>query len=261
MKLTILSIATISAVFASSCTKVIDIDLNKSNPQYIIEGEVTNAEDVQTVHVTRSVNFSDENKYPAVTNAIVIISDDAGNTDTLTQDQPGYYKTAQIKGVPGRTYNMVVLVDGQKFEAVSTMPEPVLIDTLSIVEQSSFGKKIKAPIATFHEPAGAGHYYYFMVYRNHHRVKTIYIDNDQINDGAVFERFLPDADSSYNPGDKVCVDLQSITKEMYDYYFSLQQTIEQSSATPTNPVTNISGHNVQGYFSVHTADRRKMIAQ
>lgn len=260
MKYSSLLIAAIGILSNSSCTKVIDIDLNKSNPRYIIEGEITNAETSQTVHITRSVNFSDENKYPAVTNAIVIISDNAGNTDTLTQDQPGYYKTAQLKGIPGRTYKMVVLVDGQKFEAVSTMPEPVQLDTLSVVEQSSFGKKIKAPIATFREPAGTGHYYYFMVYRNHHRVKTIYIDNDQTNDGTVFQRFLPDADSSYNPGDKVCVDLQSITKEVYDYYFSLQQTIEQSSATPANPVTNISGVNVLGYFSAHTADRRKIIA-
>lgn len=260
MKFFHLIIATISILSASSCTKVIDIDLNKSNPQYIIEGEVTNAVAVQTVHITRSVNFSEDNNYPAVTNAVVIISDDAGNLDTLIQDEPGYYKTTKIAGIPGRTYKMEVSVDGQRFIASSKMPEPVLIDTLRMEERPSFGENIKAPAVTFHEPAGTGHYYYFMVYRNHHRIKTIYIDDDQASDGTVINRFLPDADSSYNAGDKVCVDLQSITKEVYEYYFSLQQTIGQSSATPANPVTNISGSNVLGYFSAHTADRRKLIA-
>lgn len=260
MKSFSLIIAAISILSASSCTKVIDIDLNKSNPQYIIEGEVTNAAAEQTVHITRSVNFSEDNKYPAVTNAVVVISDDAGNLDTLIQDEPGYYKTTKIAGIPGRTYKMDVSVDGQSFIASSKMPEPVLIDTLRMEERPSFGKNIIAPAVTFHEPAGTGHYYYFMVYRNHHRIKTLYIDDDQASDGTVINRFLPDADSSYNTGDKVCVDLQSITKEVYEYYFSLQQTIGQSSATPANPVTNISGSNVLGYFSAHTANRRKLIA-
>lgn len=243
----------------SSCTKVINIDLNDSNPQYIIEGEVTNAEALQTIRITRSVNFSDDNQYPAVVSAIVILSDDAGNSDTLKQEEQGLYETDKIKGVPGRTYSLQIFVDGNKFYATSKMPPAVLIDTLGISEQYSFGKQIKAPMVTFHEPVGEGQYYYYMVYRNHHRIKTIYIDNDQPNDGTIIERFLPDADSSYNSGDKVCVDLQSISKELYEYYFSLQQTIAQSSATPANPVTNISGGNVLGYFSAHTADRRKLI--
>lgn len=257
-KLTLTIVAAVS-LFATSCTKVIDLNLNKSNPQYMIEGEVTNADVMQTVRITRSVNFSNDNQFPAVTNAVVIISDDAGNTDTLKQDDPGYYRTDEIKGVSGRTYSLKILVDGNTFHASSKMPQPVLMDTIKISEQSSFGKQIKAPIVTFHEPEGAGHYYYYMVYRNHHRVKTIYIDSDQANDGSIVERFLQDADSSYNSGDKVCVDLQSISKEVYDYYFSLQQTIGQSSATPVNPVTNISGDKVLGYFSAHTADRRKLI--
>jgi hypothetical protein len=225
----------------------------------MIEGEVTNAESAQTVRITRSVNFSDNNQFPAVTNATVILSDDAGNADTLTQYDPGYYKTDKIKGEPGRTYSLKIFVDGKTFHASSKMPQPVAMDAMSVSEQSSFGKLIKAPVVTFHEPQGAGHYYYFRVYRNHHRVKTIYIDTDQANDGSIVDRFLPDTDSSYNSGDKVCVDLQSISKEVYDYYFSLQQTIGQSSATPANPVTNISGGYVLGYFSAHTADRRKLI--
>ena len=261
MKYSLLILAAIGVLSNSSCTKVIDIDLNKSNPQYVIEGEVTNAHASQTIHITRSVNFSDDNQFPGVVNAVVILSDDAGNRDTLVQDQPGYYSTDKIKGIPGRTYNLEILVDNHTFYASSRMPEPVVIDTVTMVERSSFGKQIKAPVVSFHERKGTGHYYYFMVYRNHQRVKTIYIDNDQANDGTIIERFLQYADSSYNSGDKVCVDLQSITKEVYEYYFSLQQTIGQSSATPANPITNISGGNALGYFSAHTADRRKLTVQ
>ncbi len=261
MKNSFFAAAAFCVLSLASCTKVVQVDLNKSNPQYVIEGEITNNDDLQKVHITRSVNFSDVNSYPAVINAVVIISDDAGNLDTLLQAEPGYYQTANVRGVPGRTYSLEVLVDGFKFSALSTMPQVVHIDTVTVADQSSFGKKIKAPIVTFHDPAANGNYYCFTVYRNHHRLRSLYIDNDIANNGGVINRSLPDADSSYAAGDAVRVDMQCISKEMYDYYFSLQQTISQNSATPANPVTNISGGHVLGYFSAHTTEQRHLVVQ
>lgn len=253
------TIGVIGFLTASSCTKVVQIDLNKSNPKYVVEAEITNTDSFQTVHITRTVNFSDLNSYPAVTNAIVVISDNTGNSDTLAQGEPGFYKTSKIKGVPGRKYDLLILVDGRQFTANSTMPEPVVIDSLKAIDQMSFGKEIKSLKVTFMDDVTSDNYYYLMVYRNHQRLKSIYIDNDQSLNGIAFTRILPDMDSTYHSGDKVCVDLRSISKEVYDYYFSLQQTIGQSSATPANPVTNIKGNDVLGYFSAHTADRRKLI--
>lgn len=259
MKNTLLAIATISIFAASSCTKVVNIDLNKSNPQYVVEAEVTSGNMPSTVHLTRSVNFSEANNYPAVTNAVVILSDDASNVDTLIQETPGVYKSEKIKGVAGRTYNLQILVDGKNLTATSKMPQAVNIDMLKMVDQPSFGQQIKAPQVSFHEIKGVGNYYYFVVYRNGTRVRTLYIDNDLANDGTVVDRVLPDLDSAYRAGENVTVNLQSISKEAYDYYFSLQQTIGQSSATPANPVTNINGGNVLGYFSAHTSDLQTLI--
>ena len=259
MKNSLFAAAAFCTLSLASCTKVVQIDLNKSNPQYVIEGEITNDDNPQKVHITRSVNFSDINGYPAVTNAVVIISDDAGSVDTLLQAEPGYYQTANLRGIPGRTYSLAVLVDGFRFSASSTMPPEVHIDTVTVAEQSSFGKKTRAPIVTFHDPAGNGNFYCFTVYRNHHRLKSLYFDNDVANNGGAINRSLPDPDSSYNAGDVVHIDMQSISKDVYDYYFSLQQTIGQNSATPATPATNISGGHVLGYFSAHTTYRRQLI--
>lgn len=253
--------AVFSTLGLASCTKVVQIDLNNSNPQYVIEGDITNDDNLQSVHITRSVNFSDINSYPAVTNAVVIISDDAGNVDTLLQAEPGYYQTANVRGVPGRTYNLEVLVDGIKFSASSTMPHAVYIDTVTVADQLSFGKMIEAPVVTFQDPPATGNFYCFTVYRDQHRLRSLYVDNDMANNGGVINRSLPDADSSYAAGDAIRVDMQCISKEMYEYYFSLQQTIGQSSATPANPVINISGGHVLGYFSAHTTDRRHLVVQ
>lgn len=257
MKKQLLISALASLATASSCTKVVNIDLNKSNPQYVIEAAVSNLDTVQRVHITRSVNFSEKNEFPAVTNATVILEDMAGIKDTLKQTEPGHYTTGTIRGVAGHTYTLIILVDGKQFTATSTMPKGVQIDMLETVVQSSFGQQIKAPKVTFHQTASTANFYRYTVYRNGQLDNTLYIDNDLANEGLVVERVLPNADSSYKPGERVNVELQSISKEMYDYYFSLQQTIDQSSATPANPVTNINGGNVLGYFSAHTSDRRE----
>jgi hypothetical protein len=59
-------------------------------------------------------------------------------------------------------------------------------------------------------------------------------------------------------GDQLCVELQCIDRGVFDYYNTLQQTVEQSSATPANPASNITG-GALGYFSAHTINRRQIV--
>jgi len=77
-------IAILSALSLASCTKVIDVDLNTADPKYVIEGFVTKGEMVHQVKITRTLNFDENIAFPTVDNAIVVISDDAGNSETLT---------------------------------------------------------------------------------------------------------------------------------------------------------------------------------
>lgn len=68
------------------------------------------------------------------------------------------------------------------------------------------------------------------------------------------ERSLPffgeDEEERIKAGDIITVEMQTIGKDVYDYFFSLDQTLSQSVATPANPVSNISG-DALGYFSAH----------
>ena len=66
-----------------SCQKVIDIDLNSAAPQIVIEGSISDQPGPYTVKITKTVNFSETNIFPAVSGAAVTVSDDAGNSETL----------------------------------------------------------------------------------------------------------------------------------------------------------------------------------
>src|SRR5579859_6804591 len=91
-----------------SCKKVVTLKLNNAPPQLVIEGNVTDGPDADTVKIIRSVNFYADNTFPTVSGASVTISDNTGVTDKLTEITPGVYITHTLQGKPGNTYNLSV---------------------------------------------------------------------------------------------------------------------------------------------------------
>src|ERR1700739_1121707 len=92
----------ILAAGVSSCQKVINIDLNSANPDIVVDAEVMDNAGPYTVNLTQTVNFSDNNVFPAVNGASVLISDNAGNSELLTETSPGNYTTSHLQGMDGR---------------------------------------------------------------------------------------------------------------------------------------------------------------
>jgi len=63
MKRYLFPVIIFSIVLLTSCQKVIDVNLNDSDPHYIIEGNVTDQAGPYTVRISRSINFSDLNTF------------------------------------------------------------------------------------------------------------------------------------------------------------------------------------------------------
>jgi hypothetical protein len=87
MKKIIYTFSLIAFIFCS-CEKVIDIDLNKADSRIVIEGNITDQAGPYTVRISKTVNFDESNTFPAISGALVKISDNAGNSETLTETQP-----------------------------------------------------------------------------------------------------------------------------------------------------------------------------
>jgi hypothetical protein len=63
-------------------------------------------------------------------------------------------------------------------------------------------------------------------------------------------------DFEVKKGDVVTVEMQCLDKESYDYFYSLFSIGNNGpGATPTNPVSNISGGEL-GYFSAYTSQKQ-----
>ena len=98
----IISILFIALVF-TSCEKTVDLDYKGNQSKLIIEGNITNEPGPYFVRLTKSIPLSDTGSYPTVDNAVVTIRDDAGNSETLTSQGNGKYRTNSLTGVEGRT--------------------------------------------------------------------------------------------------------------------------------------------------------------
>jgi hypothetical protein len=241
---------------ATSCEKVIEVNVKDADQQLVIEGVLNDDGGPATVSITRSLGLSAYNNFPAVNNATVVLSDDSGNTYPLTLTSDGVYQAYSVTTVAGRKYSLAVDVDGKTYNAQSVMPAFIPFDSLGI-DSISFGMNVSYQFVPYHyDPPVVKNYYRFKIFVNGVSDKNIYVDNDDFTDGRYVSRpFFSDMDMK--PGDVITMEMYNIDPEVYLYFFSLSQSGNgpDASATPANPISNFSG-GCLGYFSAQTKQIR-----
>jgi Domain of unknown function (DUF4249) len=244
-----------------SCEKVIEIDLNSTDPKVVIEGIVTDQNEPFTVTINRTVNFSDANKYPAIGKAIVTIADNVGNSEVLTETITGTYKSKKLVGVIGKTYTLTVNAEGKTYTAKSTMSPKVNITDIKYEVAPRPGQKEDHYVLfpQFLDPKGTGNNYRFIQSTTKKMDKTIIISNDNVEDGKPNARPIFSQDLDILLGDTVTVEMHCIDKASYDYLYSLTQSAD-GGATPANPITNIQG-GALGYFAAYTVQKLSKVVK
>lgn len=260
-----ISIIIVTFLFAS-CEKIIDIDLNSSTPQLVIEGNITDEPGPYIVRLSKTVNYNENNIYPPVTGATVIISDDTGVTDTLSETNSGSYQTHNIIGTQGITYTLKVIAEGKQYDAVSTMPYKVNLDSIqfNLTSQPGESEKTLAVVPLYLDPIEFGNCYRFFFYSNGKADKTYQVGNDNIGNGQLNQQPFTSEDVKFRVGDTVKVTMLCIDVNAYNYYYTLSQIGDGGvigGSTPSNPPNNILGNKALGIFSAYTTQTKTVIAQ
>ncbi|WP_294296365.1 DUF4249 domain-containing protein [uncultured Chryseobacterium sp.] len=257
----------ISLLFMVSCEKNIDLDLEDQSGKIVIEGNITDDTGPYLVKITKSVAYTSAESYTVIENAKVIISDNTGQSETLTYAGDGFYVTNTFTAEPGRTYTLKVTAEGQQYSAQSTMPQPVLFDGL---EQDSFmvaGEKSYTLLPIFTDPPALGNRYLFIFSVNNTSQRFFSVFSDNVNNGLPNQRplLMPnDKDGiKVKAGDTIHVEMQCIDQNIFTYYSALLQILDGGAGagvTPANPPSNIS-NGALGYFSAHTVRTQNKVIQ
>ncbi|HWY38913.1 MAG TPA: DUF4249 domain-containing protein [Bacteroidia bacterium] len=253
------------SLFFSSCEKVITLDLKNADKQVVVQGNVTNMPGPYVVNLNYTVPYYSSNTFPAITGAQVNISDDAGNSEALTETTQGVYKTASLVGTPGRKYTLQIVANGSTYAGISAMGMPLPIDSL-LLQPSIRNNVVNGYRVTckFTDPAGLG---------NHYRV--VIASNDTTNLGQNNSRIVSDKltdgqqlSVSFRTRlvsmDTVKVMLQCIDKNTYDFYNTLGGAVGNNSisqflaALPANPTNNISNKGL-GYFAAYSVTTQTLV--
>ena len=244
------------------CKKLIVVNLKNAVTQIVVTGEVNNRTGPYKVNISKTVNFTSDNNFPAVYGAFVTITQN-GLTDTLTETTQGIYSTHSIVGIPGTSYTLYVSLDGQIYTATSVMPQLVSLDSIGFM--SGRNNNIFS-VAYFQDPAGILNYYQFIEYANGKKFsdgRGNSVFDDRLSDGRYISATLYDDSIDIKSGDTLTVQMNCVDKQVYNYLNELQQVSGGggggfSSPTPANPTSNITG-GALGYFSANTITTKSVV--
>lgn len=173
----------------------------------------------------------------------------------LTETATGMYKTQKIiQGIPGHTYLLNVSLNGVVYTASSTMPQPVLLDSISFDVKDTAGIRSQA---NYQDPKGITNFYKYSLVINGVMDKRFQTFSDRLSDGRYIQDKMDADTAEVYRNDHVQLSMAGIDKKVYTY-LSEAETVAYNNANlaaPANATSNISG-GCLGYFSAQTVSSK-----
>lgn len=261
---TILSIFSLIFLLVS-CEDVIEIDLDSIEPKLVIEGCINDLDDPCSIKLSLTGDYFEPGIYPVVSDALVTVTDDNGIETEFEEVEPGLYTSDLLEAKELGSYTLQVQSGEEVYMAEGVVPSKVFIDSLSYEIPPSFYEFEEGYMLTCYlqDPAEYRNYYRLNVYKKGNQERTDgmkYIFNDDFMNGNMI--FMPWEDEPFFPQDTVVVELLTLDKSTYDYYFTLNSLAGGmfGASNPANPETNLS-NDALGYFGAYTVSRDTIVIQ
>ncbi|RYG19742.1 MAG: DUF4249 domain-containing protein [Chitinophagaceae bacterium] len=251
------------AILCSSCEKVIDLNLDNTEPKIVIEAIFTDLNVRHTFTLSSTSNFDQNNAKIPVTGAVVVLMEENGPTLSFSELTPGAYTTTtRYKGVPGKKYTLSVTSGGKTYVATSIMPSPVAIKSISQAELTFFNTTRKIVQLNYKDPLGIPNYYYNRVFVNSVKRENFSVDSDRFNDGKEVKNNIFIDEPDLVKGDVVRVQFLTIDVNVYKFLFSITQITGNGGppTTPANPNSNFS-NGALGFFSASTSTEETLVIE
>ncbi len=261
----------------TACTERIDIHTDDAPPQLVIYGYITTDMRMHTIQITRSSGYFATTKPEGISGATVQIVSDGGEVFDLTEDPnaPGVYQTEyNVYGVEGETYTLNVSLDfdndgnAEIYTASSYLPLPVQIDSISLAP-APFEDMIEIRVSGYlpERQKDPQNYYSMHVYGNNVLLNDSlkgfelfddkYLNTREIKNLACFYLDQGEEKTKIQPGDRITLRIDAITKAYADFINEAQSeargSIPMFSGPPANISTNIrcvkGNVKVSGFFT------------
>jgi len=240
---------------------VIDVKVNEANLNLIgVEAYITTL-DEPTVFLYKTLKVNQDEGYPGISAAVVVVSDDAtpSNQITLVENtsRKGFYEVPQntsFLGVTGREYTLTIVTPEATLIATDKLSAVEPLDSIQVRPSLRGAKRFLGVFTYGIEPKGIGNYYKWDVFINDtlvHEADRLAIASDELVDGNYisgleiytdFHDLTKPEDRKLKVNDTVYVKHTSISEFAYNYYF---QMINQNG---TGSLFSVPPANIKGNF-------------
>lgn len=242
-----------------SCEKVIEIDLNESDPQIVIEALLKEGTEDFSVHISQSTSYFTDASPGGIDDADVRLIDGDGQAFSIPAKGDGYYE-ALIEAKAGQSYRLEVQIGETIYQASTVVPARVDLVELETQFQAenAFQDEGYLLFSRFQDDIDQLNYYRLLYSVN----DTLQNDGDdlQVVDDRLFNggfARVPLFRKIFYTGDRVAIELRHIDESGFTYYNALADIVSSEegggpnggSAAPGNPTTNWD----QGALGVFTA--------
>jgi hypothetical protein len=183
----------------SACSEEFDMNIPDISHRVVLEGAITNEEGPYFFKLSLSKDLSINKEGLGITDALIVISDNIGISDTLkllptsiqrhpkwlyyfisikkysgvidtirliggdTTSLRGIYYTTRIQGRPGNKYSLMINYKNSIIQAAEEMPSVPVIDSVQFREQflEKDGQNYYVPFLYFKEPKDQTNFYMF----------------------------------------------------------------------------------------------------
>lgn len=230
----------------TSCLEVLELNHGKSDPVLIVDALITDQPGPHTIKLTRTIDFSSDESSQMVSDAIVTIADNLGNSEELVYTEEGIYQTNNTQGVVGRTYSLNIEYNGRTYTSESTLLPVSEIDPLISDFQFETSLSDEGYYVTMRAKVSVPdviNYYRWRIFENdslYNDIEDLIVADDEYSDDEFeFQFGYP-----FEIGDEVRVEMSSISKEGLNYYEGFYEVITNDgglfSPPPVNAPSNIS---------------------
>ncbi|MEM6802367.1 MAG: DUF4249 domain-containing protein, partial [Bacteroidota bacterium] len=243
-----------SSFFLFSCEEIIEVNLNESNPQWVIEARIDDQTNEALVDISSTASYFEPGEFEPGRGASVSISSSTGESYELTEYAAGKYRASNVDLQLQEQYDLQVELEGKSYEAISILQAPLQIDSLvtefragGIGPEEGYYVRL-----AFQDPPGVRNYLRLEIWVNGELRPDIGLYDDNLTDGneIAFPLFI----DPFELGDTVEIKVHAVDFEVYRYWTALSSILGNdpgggNSAAPANPPTNIS-NDALGYFGV-----------
>lgn len=231
MKSFILYTLVIISIVTTSCTDVIDVDVQETAPRLVIEASIDwkkgSQGNQQIIKLSMLTPYFDTTVTDIVTGALVKVTNDSNNTMVLFTDQNnGNYTTNSFVPVLNQSYTLEVINNGETYIAHETLMPVSDIENIFQSTENGFNDEALEVNIEFYDPADIDNYYFMKFKVMGDLLPDLFAFSDEFTDGnliSVFYEREEDEDINQNefePGDVVNINLYGVS-EQYNNYIEL----------------------------------------